>query len=79
MGIGPIPRSQIRNYATEHGILSRDEFEYFYRILRAMDDEYVTLANTREEQTTHIPIENVEATRYIIERAGRAKKERKLA
>ncbi len=77
MGIGPIPRSQIRHYAIEHDILSRDEFEHFYRIVRAIDEEYITIANAVGKKANEIPIDNVDATKFVIQQAGKAVKEMK--
>jgi hypothetical protein len=44
MGLGPIPRSAIKAYAEEFGIVG-DEFESFIRIIRAMDSKYLEQAN----------------------------------
>lgn len=45
MGLGPIPRSAIRDYANEWGIHSVDEFDRFSGIIGALDDEFLSTAN----------------------------------
>lgn len=42
MGIGPIPRSKMREYARELGV---QDFDAFRSIIGAMDDEYLALNN----------------------------------
>lgn len=50
MGLGPIPRSAIKAYAEEFGIVG-DEFESFERMMRAMDNEYLSLASSKTKPT----------------------------
>jgi hypothetical protein len=44
MGVGPIPRSAIRDYAVEYE-LSGDMSDKFMRIIHGLDVEYVEMAN----------------------------------
>ena len=50
MGLGPIPRSAIMAYAEEFD-MDGDEFVSFERMIRAMDNEYLSLASTKKPQT----------------------------
>jgi hypothetical protein len=59
MGIGPIPYSALRAYATEYGIRGHDEFDYFRWLLQAMDNHYLAHVNSSERESTLIPISDV--------------------
>jgi hypothetical protein len=79
MGIGPIPYSAVRNYAAEFNIVDRDEFDYFYGIMKAMDTEYLTIVNsTEKKETTMVPVSDVAEQHRLFERlkarAGVAKR-----
>lgn len=47
MGTGPIPVSKIRSYAPEFGM----ETSSFVRIMRRMDEEYLSHANRQDGKT----------------------------
>lgn len=49
MGIGPIPRSAIKAYADEYD-MSVEEFDSLYRMLRIMDNEYLSLINEKKSE-----------------------------
>jgi hypothetical protein len=53
MAVGPIPRSAIRDYADEFGIVG-DRFDEFHAIIRAMDSEYLTLTSSTYKGK-HVP------------------------
>jgi hypothetical protein len=75
MGMGPIPYSAIRQYAIDFEIVGRDEFDYFLGILRAMDAEYLSVANAPDKSTELVPISDVEEHHRMFRRlAARAKK-----
>lgn len=52
-GEGPIPFMAIDAYARRHLIEDPDDFERFCRLIRAMDNEYLTIRaeKLREEQS----------------------------
>lgn len=71
MGVGPIPRSAVLNYAREFGIGSRDGFYHLYRIIQAVDEDYLSVINsTPKADEKQVPIENAEAARAIFHRLG---------
>lgn len=76
MSLGPIPYSAIRSYADEQGIVSRDEFDYFSGILRALDAEYLSLVNSVDKNKADmIPISEVDEQHRMFARLkARAKK-----
>jgi hypothetical protein len=77
MGIGPIPYSAMRAYALEYNIRSRDEFDYFVRILQAMDVTYLKHANStdRSRDKEMVPVTDVDEQHRLFKRlAARAKK-----
>lgn len=47
MGVGPIPVSRIRRHAPEFGM----DTSSFVRIMRRMDDEYLSHANRQDNKT----------------------------
>lgn len=49
MGLGPIPRSKIEDYADEYELFG-DAAERFGRLIRAMDSEHQTLANATDNK-----------------------------
>jgi hypothetical protein len=76
MSLGPIPYSAIRSYADEHDIVNRDEFDYFFGILRVLDAEYISLANSSDKNKADmIPISEVDEQHRMFARLkARAKK-----
>lgn len=80
MGIGPIPYSAIRAYAADYNVRGRDEFDYFYRLLQAMDVKYLSRANAanKTEDVTLIPVDDAEEQHRLFNRlAARAKHAKK--
>jgi hypothetical protein len=77
MGLGPIPYSAIRLYADEQGLRSRDEFAYFYDVIRALDAEYLSLVNSTDKNKTEmVPISDVnEQHRMFARLKARAQKQ----
>ena len=53
MSVGPIPRSAIRAYAAEYGI-EGDRFDYFNRIIRSTDNEYLSLITPKDRDNKPI-------------------------
>lgn len=47
MGIGAIPWSSINSFAVRHGIEQIDDFEQFSFLIRAIDAEYLKVANKK--------------------------------
>lgn len=45
MGVGPIPRSRLLDYAHDDLGLDGDDLDRFCAVIRMMDDEYVAMAN----------------------------------
>lgn len=45
MGVGPIPRSKIKDYLTQELDLSGDAYEHAYAVMRRVDGEYVSMIN----------------------------------
>jgi len=79
MGLGPIPYSAIRSYADEHDIVSRDDFDYFFKIIQGMDSEYLAITNKAEKgDKDMISISDVEGQHAMFARlkarAGNAPK-----
>jgi len=70
MGIGPIPYSAIRRYADSWDIVSRDEFAFFYGIIRSLDAEYMKLANAPKDKNKAemVPISDVENQHLLFDR-----------
>jgi hypothetical protein len=69
MGLGPIPYSAIRSYADGQGVRSCDEFAYFYDIIRALDAEYLLLANSaNKDETKMVPISDVDEQHRMFAR-----------
>lgn len=71
MGIGPIPWSAIKAYAEEFGIVG-DEFESFLHIMRAMDSEYLSQANSSHKLKDTAggmtaPTDDVERSKAVLD------------
>ena len=79
MGMGPIPRSAIKAYGEEFGIIG-DEFESFAHMIRVMDNEYLTLAHSKpsNDKGMTASADDPDRTRAVMEvirsRAAAAKK-----
>jgi len=75
MGVGPIPRSAIKAYAEEFDIVG-DAFDKFYRIIRAVDLEYLKHINSSKSGTdAHVPVDDVDGVASVMHRlAARAPK-----
>lgn len=73
MGFGPIPRSAIAAYADEFDIAG-DRLDVFYRVIRAMDAEYLSLINSsskKGEETFHaVSADDAEGVRGVFDRLG---------
>lgn len=79
MGVGPIPYSAIRSYATDYNIRSRDEFDYFLRLMMAMDTRYLQSANaSNKNEPEMVPVTDIEEQHRMFARmAARAKNAKK--
>lgn len=79
MGVGPIPYSSIRNYAADYRISGRDEFDYFLRLITAMDTKYLSIVNSSNREPELVPISDVEGQHRLFARiAERAKNAPKI-
>lgn len=76
MGVGPIPYSSVCRYAEAHG-MGRDEFDYFHTIIRAMDTEYLAIANKSKDEAEMIPITDVSGQREMFKRMLARQKQQK--
>jgi hypothetical protein len=69
MGIGPIPRSKIRDYAIENGMDGVDEIERLCRIIMEMDAEYVSHANSSDkDKANFVSVTDVEGQKEVFAR-----------
>jgi hypothetical protein len=69
MGVGPIPRSKIREYAIECGWDGVDEIERLCRIIGEMDHEYVSTANSSDKDKANFsPVTDIEGQREMFSR-----------
>jgi hypothetical protein len=69
MAMGPIPRSAIRAYADEVA-MTGDEFDAFNRLIRAMDNEYLSMihkSNKPQEKGIVAPVDDLEATKAVFD------------
>lgn len=70
MGLGPIPASQIRDYAIELD-LDGDEAELFFAVIRQTDDGYLSIVNAQSGQAAgaakEVRMDNVEGVRNLFE------------
>ena len=81
MGVGPIPRSAIMDYATEIGLLG-DAAEQFASVIRRVDVEYLRLSNStktdKSDRETTAAVDDVDAMKNVLARmsarAGSASK-----
>lgn len=46
-GVGPIPLTEIEAYLKLYNIVDLDEREYFIKMIKALDSEYISLMNER--------------------------------
>ena len=69
MGVGPIPRSAIRAYAQELGIVG-DEFEHFHRIIRLVDNDYLQAANSskKPDEANLVDASDPDSVRQVFKR-----------
>lgn len=69
MGVGPIPRSAIKEYADEYEIVG-DAFDRFARIIRAVDLEYMRQVNSSMKSTKDatVPVDDVDGVRDVFNR-----------
>jgi hypothetical protein len=69
MGLGPIPRSAILNYATEHGLLG-DEIYRFEDIIRSIDSEYLSMINTvkDKDEAALVRADDIEGMKGVVAR-----------
>lgn len=70
MGVGPIPRSAIKDYAAEYDIVG-DAFDKFARIIRAVDLEYMKQVNSsslKPSKDATVPVDDVDAVRDVFNR-----------
>lgn len=81
MGVGPIPRSKIREYARELGIDDNSEsFDRFTRIIHALDDEYVRRANEpskKKNEPVEIRADDVHGMKRLFANLGAHQKSAK--
>jgi hypothetical protein len=69
MGVGPIPRSKIRDYAIENGMDGVDEIERLCRVIMEMDVEYVGHANASEkDKSVFVPVTDIEGQKELFAR-----------
>lgn len=70
MGIGPIPRSKIREFAAEYGLCS-DAEEFFYNVIRAMDTEYISSVSGSkkdgDKKEYNVPVDDVQGVRKLMD------------
>lgn len=79
MGVGPIPRSAVKAYAEEFDIVG-DAFDKFYRIIRAVDLEYLKQVNasSKSKGDEYVPVDDVDGVKNVMGRlAARAPKRQK--
>ena len=67
MSVGPIPHSSIRRYA-EFYYMNRDELDFFSRIIRAMDNEYLAIVNKPKDQVEMVPISDITSQHALFAR-----------
>lgn len=70
MGVGPIPRSAIRSYAEEYGIIEDDEYDKFEQIIRSVDVNYLKLVNSfgKKDAKATVPIHDVDGVKEVMSR-----------
>ena len=81
MSLGPIPRSQIMEYAAEHR-LGADAKDRLIEIIRTMDNEYLKLlssqSKSRKEADEEVSVLDIEGNKQLLARvkarAGSARK-----
>lgn len=67
MGMGPIPRSKIIDYAAEELGLGEDETDRFYSIIRQMDDEYMRLNSSKTDRPLNeVSVDDVDGVKSIF-------------
>ncbi len=82
MGLGPIPRSSIMDYARESELFG-DAAEQFAAIIRAVDTEYLRMANsgvskdTKKKQHTEIPVTDTVGIKQLLMGLGARAKAKK--
>lgn len=78
MGLGPIPASKIKDYATAELSFDGEEAERFAIIIRRMDDEYLSLANavTKKSKTAanEVSADDTEGVRAMFRTMALTKK-----
>lgn len=68
VGAGPIPRSKIRDYASDQCGLSDDAHERFCLIIQRVDDDYVSMVNsTTKDDPSAVPISDVEGVKAVFD------------
>jgi len=67
MGVGPIPYSSVVRYAEGHD-MDPDEFDYFHGIIRAMDNEYLTIVNKPKDDANMVSITDIEGQHEMFAR-----------
>jgi hypothetical protein len=77
MGLGPIPFSAIDRYATRYGITEVDEFDYFLRLIKVQDSEYMLLQNRKPSDGNTVAANDVQGVKDLLTRI-KAKREAAL-
>jgi hypothetical protein len=68
MGVGPIPRSKIRDFASDQLGLSGDAHEQFCAVIEMVDQDYTSHANSSDkEKRSSVPIDDVEGVKAVFD------------
>jgi hypothetical protein len=73
MGAGPIPRSKIRDYASNECGLSGDEHESFCLVMVRVDEDYTSMVNSTSKDKSAVPIDDVEGVKGVFDLIERRK------
>jgi hypothetical protein len=78
MGVGPIPRSKMRDHVQNEIGLAGDARDRFCAVLIALDDEYLTLANETKKpkpgMRDEVPPDDAQGVKTILQRVVASKK-----
>jgi hypothetical protein len=84
MGIGPIPRSKIREYAREYGFPDdTDAADRFCRLISEMDNTYLQVVNEsssgklKKNEPHQIPVDDVVGLKNMFANLARRQKNAK--
>lgn len=77
MGIGPIPRSKVREYARDVLELTDDSFDRFCEVMARVDDDYTSMQNDpkdKSKQRSVVNIDDAAGVKSLFERLEQPRK-----